>query len=780
MALTEIVINETAKRLVGILFTSSSETVPEKLNELKRSFQQPAQQYVQTYLKRHGNIQILGMSRPISLDEIYTRVFMLDPEIIRGFETVEGLEQIYREAKQRGFNHHNSKTESGMDVANAEQYLCVLGGPGIGKTTYLRKIGLEALLSGEGQYQHKLIPVFLELKNFTNPGLNLKDEITHEFDICGFPDAPESTEKALNEGNLLILLDGLDEVPSKNVNRVINAIKDLSDRYAKNRFMVSCRIAAYYSYLKGLRNVAIAEFTKEQMSQFISNWFLADPNPSLTTEQKIQNGSDCWQQLQDSASIPTEELSQTPLLLTFICLAYRNSQTITDNRAALYAEALDILLKGWYKEKSLEESWEIYQYLPPRLEKELLAEIAYKGFEEDKLFFKKGDLAQQISTFLADTPKATRHLDSDAVIDAIAVEQGILVERAKDVYSFSHLTLQEFLCADYIIQWNYQGSLVKNHALDARWREVFFLATGLMGRAAISLVEKLEEEMHLLAEKNPYLKGLLVWACEKTLYSVDEYSGETKRIYGMILVFSLTLIYKLTYNLDLALTLASLTAKHATNTNDRTRIPTLANTLTHNLANNLTRNLDLILTLANHLAQILSNKLTHDLALARWFNSDLDLARDLSHDLDLARTRAHDLASVSAFANVSASAKINASALTLALGNARNLAFDLATTSANFIHNHGFISGVDLQQLIFHLKYASDNSHNSPEEIKKQISALIDISPELLVSTGEEIAITNYLLTCQLMLDCSKQASGLSAQQWEAIKQRMFLPKPAE
>lgn len=99
-----------------------------------------------------------------------------------------------------------------MDVANAEASLCVLGGPGIGKTTYLRKIGLEALHGKNGQYKHDKIPVFLELKNFTSEELNLKVSIVQEFETCGFPEASEFTDTALKAGSLLILLDGLDEV----------------------------------------------------------------------------------------------------------------------------------------------------------------------------------------------------------------------------------------------------------------------------------------------------------------------------------------------------------------------------------------------------------------------------------------------------------------------------------------------------------------------------------------------------------------------------------------
>ena len=38
----------------------------------------------------------------------------------------------------------------GTQVANNKQYLVLLGGPGVGKSTFLRKVGLEALKGKNG------------------------------------------------------------------------------------------------------------------------------------------------------------------------------------------------------------------------------------------------------------------------------------------------------------------------------------------------------------------------------------------------------------------------------------------------------------------------------------------------------------------------------------------------------------------------------------------------------------------------------------------------------
>ena len=83
-------------------------------------------------------------------------------------------------------------------------------------------------------------------------------------------------ESALEQGKLLVLFDGLDEVPSQNLNHVIEQIEDFVDRHDGNRFVASCRIAAYRSSFRRFTDVTIAEFDDEQIEQFIILWFSSE------------------------------------------------------------------------------------------------------------------------------------------------------------------------------------------------------------------------------------------------------------------------------------------------------------------------------------------------------------------------------------------------------------------------------------------------------------------------------------------------------------------------
>ena len=388
----------------------------------EQAIAQASEQYYQTYLERHCNIKVLPglMSKAMPLKTIYTAVKFLSRSDLRYFSTLDELEELYRQGGNRRFRVGDEERQDGLTAANNEQYLMVLGGPGVGKSTFLRKLGLEAL---EKRLAHSLMPVFIELKSFKSEEMSLQQAISKELEVSGFPYADSLVESMLSDGKMLILLDGLDEVPSKQVDNVIEQIRNFCDQHRQNRFVTSCRTAAYKGGFNRFTDVTMAEFDDEQIEQFVQRWFSSKLDMESDIAQKF------WEMLQQAENASAKELAQTPLLLTFLCLVYDRSQSLPPVRSNLYGKALDILLEDWAAEKRIERD-PIYQGLYPGLEKELLSEIAYQSFKADQLFFSEQEITERIATFLADTLDAPKYLDGANVLNAIEVQQGILVERA--------------------------------------------------------------------------------------------------------------------------------------------------------------------------------------------------------------------------------------------------------------------------------------------------------------------------------------------------------------
>ena len=375
-----------------------------------------AEAYAKKYCERYGKIQLLGMPQEIDLEDVYTAVKFLDSlSISNRFGSLNALEDDYRHAGKRRFQRGECKSVKGSKVANEHQYLYVLGNPGAGKSTFLRRVGLEALKGNKGNYQHDCIPVTVELKQFNKGKVDLIEAIANELTYFNFPDKKKATEDYLKQGKLLLLFDGLDEVPQAYADDVQNSIDNLKTKYSYNRFILSCRIAAYKSSMAGFTTVELADFDNEQIERFIHNWF------SSELDQENNVAEECWTKLSQPEYEASLELAQTPLLLTFLCITYDTYQDFPAQRSQLYSEALDILLRKWDAQKRIKRD-KIYANWNINLELSLLSELAYDFFSRDELFFTKENILEYIQVFLSDTEGDAKFIDSEAVLDAIAIQ----------------------------------------------------------------------------------------------------------------------------------------------------------------------------------------------------------------------------------------------------------------------------------------------------------------------------------------------------------------------
>ena len=527
--------------VVTEIYKKIYETAEKKRHASKAEIENASHKYDKNYRERHGQLKVfcVGMRKPIPLDDVYVAVQFLDEYMASRYRSSEAVEQAFRERSGRHFGLTSYKRRDGTQVANDEQFLMLLGGPGVGKSTFLRKVGLEALKGKAGNFEHECIPVFLELKRFTEAQIDIKALVVNEFEICGYPHPELMTDAALKSGKLLILFDGLDEVPTSNIDNVIGKIADFVDLYSQNRFIASCRTAAYKGGFTRFTEVEMADFDDPQIQTYIKNWFDSTPDPNLhQLDESMKTADRCWTTLNTREHSATKELARNPLLLTLLCMVYDNSQNFQRNRASLYEDALNIFLREWLAEKRVRRDESVSQYLDIADEKRMLSEIAAKNFEANRLFFSKDELITQIREFGEGNANTPETFNAPKILDTILIDQGFFVERVRDSYSFSHLTFQEYLTANYIVKDTRSiRGLVKEHLHNEQWSEVFLLTSGLMHEAD-DLLEAMEAEA-AKSINTPGLKALFRWAKLITDTTDNQYSGLTKRAFAIDQYFSL-------------------------------------------------------------------------------------------------------------------------------------------------------------------------------------------------------------------------------------------------
>ena len=212
-----------------------------------------------------------------------------------------------------------------------EQAFVVLGAPGSGKSTLLRHLQLNHSLASLRDNRQDLA-VLLNLSQYVNkpnaprsPAIWLQEQ----FD-ARFPDLPP-IEELLSEGQLLLLLDGLNEIPhdsNLSFQRIVEEwgryLIDASKSHRSNRFIVSCRTLDYSAPLSTpdlpVPHIRIEAMSDDQVRQFLV--------------LNARYGQDIWSQLKDSDTL---DYFRTPYLLRLFVDQIGAARTVPEGRAALFS-----------------------------------------------------------------------------------------------------------------------------------------------------------------------------------------------------------------------------------------------------------------------------------------------------------------------------------------------------------------------------------------------------------------------------------------------------------
>lgn len=503
--------------------------------KVKEAVVSASKRYEKQFKQRHGICQALGMSAPVKVESVNTIVQFLDNPNIRKSEPDDdddNLELAYDPQRSRRPNPEKFSQQPGIEAANEQKYLMVHGCPGVGKSTFLRRVALEVLSGRREIFQHSLIPVFIELKRFISDDVDIEQCIVEQFSNSGFPAADRFTIEALRQGKLLVLLDGLDEVPQNYFTSVINKTQKFVEQYYINRFIISCRIPLCVNGFSRFSNVAVTQLNDRQIKKFIANWYRSSDRKRSGIAEK------CWESLQKPENVAIKNLAHTPLLLNLLCLIYESSQDFPDNRSQVYAKGLLISLEKWAEKKAITKD-KNYQGLHKELEELLLSEIAYASFATQSLVFSGQQIIGLIDDFLTNYFNQPKNLNAQGVLDTIFVKNDILEQKYKGVFAFSHLTLQEYLAAYCVHKNNQYKSLVVDHLTDERWREVFLLLAGIMAPKVDGLLVEMEQEARQYIN-TPKLERLLKWADKITDSSEADINPACKRALACVIIFAFT------------------------------------------------------------------------------------------------------------------------------------------------------------------------------------------------------------------------------------------------
>ena len=471
-----------------------------------------------------GILQLLDISRPVELDKIYIDVNVIEQiPSQQGFD-ISDLDSLTPEDIDR-FDLDKIAARQILGTQAVEKYgnLRVLGKTGSGKSIFLKHLAMQC---NDGKFAAKQVPMFMVLRDFAesckcNQQVSLLEFIHQEF-LDSDISHPETLKKLLQEGRILFLIDGIDEICQEVEleHRVLNEVRRFCEKYHRNTFVATCRTGLQKLTLKGFTDVQITPLTEVQISAGSRKWF-----GEFSKTDGLKIASQFMEELKLSGNWQFQPLMSTPLFLHLACSIFHRQKKFPI-KAEFYKQGMDLLVWKWDEARGLDRNQSYPGFaLPQKLH--LWSEIASVTFEKEQYFFEQRVIEEHIANSvqnLTDTNSEPEEIYQaiEAVLRMVKSQHhGLLAERAMGIFSFSYSAMQQYCIARKIVaSQNLQPSgqslqELVTHLTDPRWHEIFLLTASML-HSANDLVQLMKQEIDNLVAESPYLQNFLAWVDQKT------------------------------------------------------------------------------------------------------------------------------------------------------------------------------------------------------------------------------------------------------------------------
>ncbi len=420
--------------------------------------------YGEEALKAHGTLLLSGFKTklrvPIDLKELYVPLWAVSD--LRGHGAA-----AFADAK-----HGRDELGGGQEAPLLDAFrlaakvkrngLVILGEPGSGKTTHLKRLLICCLKEGPEKLglPAGMVPVFLPLRGLEDPDHEAVDHFIqrHLNKQLGLPG--DFGKKLLERGNLLLLFDGLDEVANpERREKAARWIEQVLRAHSGCWPVVACRFAGYGEQGPGRPEVRLSpEFLElhiqplrvEQTEEFVHNWYRLvetglDPDREAAAQLAEKRAGELIATLKtgELRTARVAEMTGNPLLLANLCLVHRDHGRLPEDRRRLYDECVDVLLERW---RARQGAWANVKVDQAKRALQPVAEWLHQ--KEGRTRASAAELAPVLEPVL----KLVRWEAGGAkeFLDTVRDESGLLTGWGPEQFGFMHLGFQEYLTASEI------------------------------------------------------------------------------------------------------------------------------------------------------------------------------------------------------------------------------------------------------------------------------------------------------------------------------------------
>ncbi len=412
-------------------------------------------------IQYHGYIRFVGLRTFRGQEDVPVRKLFVDPGFAARHIPIDTEEAALHEIVS-------------IETALEEPRLVVLADPGLGKSTLIHWLSY-CVVRGFGFFDPKL-PMLAKLAPF--PMVVRELPLTNPLgwdqllDLWLALPQNKQLERALAQrlldlGQVLILIDGLDELADLDRRRALRAaVWEGMNRYPSCRFLLTSRLVGYdevsFHSEKHKRPLDeshlplpeweqdlfpryyLAPMDEPRLNRLARSWFrIHDGNESLL-EQKTR---DLVRDLKRNEG--TRRLMRSPLLLTYMAQIQKVRGALPEGRVQLYDEITEAYLDTIDQERKLPG-------LPLSLAEKyrLMGRVAFEmqrrrsGDDAETAVLVDG--ATLAEWFNSELHAMGKEALGSQLVDYMSRRSGLLLPRGQDQYTWLHLSIGEYFAARHL------------------------------------------------------------------------------------------------------------------------------------------------------------------------------------------------------------------------------------------------------------------------------------------------------------------------------------------
>ncbi|MFL9835822.1 NACHT domain-containing protein [Chryseobacterium terrae] len=446
-----------------------------------------------------------------------------------------------------------------IELVEEKKYITISGNAGSGKSMLTKHIFISSV------HHSKSVPMLIELRQFNTFNGTIEDLVTKIITNNNISPNQKITEKILNEGNFIFILDGYDEIFSENKEKITLDIENFVDRYSNNKYLITSRPGAGVESLQRFDNYLIQPLTSVQVKKFIK---LQLGKHDRELQKKIQ------EEIENPHNKDFRHYLSNPLLLSMFIFTFKNYPELPKQKTKFYGNVFDTLCTrhdsfsktgGWQHERQsglknheLEKILCWFSYIS-----------LFEGYYSFDLEYLKHTIKRIVDSKIDNKP------DLDKVIYDLNVSLSMLIKDGTQL-TFPHKSLQEYFAALLIKSLDYDqkknvytkkfkkftsksyGGDLNFHNLCFELDSVNFLNFVILENPSFAFNENIVNSL----DKTKFIFKFLVYKLIFTSDTIENYEFELHAIQRKGNIFIDFLLENSSDNLDFAAITNSLVESH--------------------------------------------------------------------------------------------------------------------------------------------------------------------------------------------------------------------------